>query len=784
MGKRPETEAWKRTCARTASASRRVHARGSDVLLFAILIQAIAFIACAGTTSRSGSNPPPPLVTVTVQPASATLFLGQTQQFQASVGGITNTGVSWAVNGTAGGSSTLGTISATGLYTAPAVLPTSTTLSISATSAADSNASGSATITLEDDIVIGISPPSVTIAAGTSQVFTASVTASGSPALGVAWSVNGIAGGNGTVGTIAANGAGSAMYTAPIAPPSPPSVTITATSVADATKSGSASATITCGNLISPASATVLLGQTQMLTATVCAASGTQVIWDVNGIVGGSASVGTIAASSSGGANVATYTAPVDLPSTNPVTVHATAGTLTASAIITITSGISVTVSPPYATVLASQRATFTAIVSNAADAAVTWTINGIANGDATAGEICVVSSNPCVSPSGAVSGSVDYLAPAAPPSVNPVMIVATSRADPSQSGMASAFVAAQTGPISVSVSPAYAFAVPSGSQPSTMQFFASVSGTNLTSVTWGVRSGVAGQGCAGAACGTVDARGVYTAPVAAPSPNAISVIATSVFDTTKSGSASVAITSGPTIRALLPSSVMAGAVESFPLQVQGVNFVAGNSGSGSTILLNGQARSTTCATAGACATALNPSDVQSAATITVQIRNPGTPGALSNAVPFVIIPFDVSVGTISLGLLQPAASGQNIIVTEPTTAAASAPISVDFVGFLSGTTCGVQGSPLTVTRPSSGSAVVSLCVHGNGLDPTFSYAFTGPNGSADIGVLPSGISGIFPNMIELDLTISSAALPGVRSLMITTLNNDRAVASGMLEVK
>ena len=316
------------------------------------------------------------------------------------------------------------------------------------------------------------------------------------------------------------------------------------------------------------------------------------------------------------------------------------------------------------------------------------------------------------------------------------------------------------------------------------MQFFATVSGTNLNAVTWTVQSGIAGQGCAGAACGTIDAGGFYTAPAAAPSPNAIAVIATSVFDTTKSGSASVAITSGPTIRVLLPSSVMAGAVEGFPLQVQGVNFVAGSSGSGSAILLNGQARSTTCATAGACATALNPSDVQSAATITVQIRNPGTPGALSNAVPFVIVPFDVSVGTISLGLLQPAASGQNIIVTEPTTAAASAPINVDFVGFLSGTTCGVQGSPLTVTRPSSGSAVVSLCVHGNGLDPTFSYAFTGPNGSADIGVLASSITGIFPNMIELDLTISSATLPGVRSLMITTLNNDRAVASGMLEVK
>jgi hypothetical protein len=38
--------------------------------------------------------------------------------------------------------------------------------------------------------------------------------------------------------------------------------------------------------------------------------------------------------------------------------------------------------------------------------------------------------------------------------------------------------------------------------------------------------------------------------------------------------------------------------------------------------------------------------------------------------------------------------------------------------------------------------------------------------------------------LIELDLQISNTTLPGVRTLFITTLNNDRAVATGMLEVK
>jgi hypothetical protein len=285
-----------------------------------------------------------------------------------------------------------------------------------------------------------------------------------------------------------------------------------------------------------------------------------------------------------------------------------------------------------------------------------------------------------------------------------------------------------------------------------------------------------------------VSASGLYTAPTVAPSPNAISVIATSQADPTKWASATVALTSGPAIESLLPSSVMAGAVQSFPLAVHGANFVAGSGSSASVILLNGAPRSTTCATANACTTALNPTDVQAAGTLTIQVQNPGSPSALSNPVPFVIVPFDVSEDTISLTASQPAAAGKDIVVVEPTTAAASSPIDVDFVGYLTGgNTCGVQGSPLTVTRPSSGTTTVSLCVHGTGLDPTFTYAFSGPSGApggSDIGVTATAVTGLFPNVIELDLQIASTTLPGVRTLFITTLNSDRAAATGMLEVK
>ena len=734
---------------------------------------------------------------MTVQPTSTSLDLGQTQQFQAGVTGTTNTGITWEVNGTAGGSAGTGTISATGLYTAPQVLPSSPSVTVTAISQADTQVSASATVTLTDDLVVTVSPSTVNISTGAAQVFTATVSGTGSPPAGVTWSVNGIAGGNSTVGTIVTSGtsgnATTAVYTAPAAPPSPATVTITATSTADSTKSGGATATVTCSasNSIAPSSASAPLGQTQTFTASFCLPAGSSIVWDVNGVAGGNTTLGTITSSGSSGA---TYAAPTDMPSTNPVTIHATVspqpsgGAETAAATVTLTSNISVTVSPFSATVPLGQGASFTASVANSADITVTWSVNGIPNGDSSVGQVCQAGTTPCTAPAGPSSAGIDYLAPAAVPATNPVTLTATSNADPSRSGSASILIAGPSGggPVGVTVSPPYAFLPVSGATPSTLQFYAAVTNATTNGVTWSVASAVASQGCAGAACGSMSATGVYTAPSAAPSPNAIAVTATSIADSTKSASAIVALTAGPVIETILPSSVMGGAVASFPLVVQGMSFVAGSGSSASTILLNGTPRATSCATTVSCATALNPSDVQSPGSLTIQVQNPGSPSVLSNPVPFVITPFDVSEDTIALSSATPVAAAKDITVAEPTTATSS-PLNVDFVGFYSSGNCGVQGSPLSVIRPASGSTTVTICVHGTGLDPSFAYLFTGPgmaSGGSDIAVTAAPVEGLFPNIIALTLQISSTTLPGVRTLSATTLNNDRAVATGMLEVK
>jgi len=82
---------------------------------------------------------------VSVTPATANLETGGSQQFTAQVTGTGdfNASVNWSVNGVADGNSTLGTITATGQYTAPATPPSPNNLTITATSVQDSTKSGS-----------------------------------------------------------------------------------------------------------------------------------------------------------------------------------------------------------------------------------------------------------------------------------------------------------------------------------------------------------------------------------------------------------------------------------------------------------------------------------------------------------------------------------------------------------------------------------------------------------------------------------------------------------------
>ena len=116
-------------------------------------------------------------------------------------------------------------------------------------------------------VVVSISPTSATVTTGGAQQFTATLQNTSNTA--VTWQVNGVTGGNTTTGTISSSG----LYTGPGTLPNPATVTVTAISQADPSKSASAQMTITppapVSVTISPTSATVTKSGIQQFTATV-----------------------------------------------------------------------------------------------------------------------------------------------------------------------------------------------------------------------------------------------------------------------------------------------------------------------------------------------------------------------------------------------------------------------------------------------------------------------------------------------------------------------------------
>ncbi len=115
----------------------------SYVALFPCLLATLLLAGCGGSSYGGGGS----TVTVAVSPKqTAVVITSQTQQFTATVTGASG-GVNWAVDGTAGGSATVGTISATGLYTPPATAGTHTVV---ATGTTDSTKSATAKIAVTD----------------------------------------------------------------------------------------------------------------------------------------------------------------------------------------------------------------------------------------------------------------------------------------------------------------------------------------------------------------------------------------------------------------------------------------------------------------------------------------------------------------------------------------------------------------------------------------------------------------------------------------------------------
>ncbi len=148
-----------------------------------------------------------PGLTVIVGPNAPCSLASQTTQFNAIVTGTANTAVMWYVDNILNGSSTAGTITPDGLYTAPGTYGTHI---VRAVSQAPTKVAGSTVINVSSSPNFAIYPYTASIPPSGQQTFQPQicfVPDSGA----VTWTVDYIAGGNSTVGTVTNSG----VYTAP-----------------------------------------------------------------------------------------------------------------------------------------------------------------------------------------------------------------------------------------------------------------------------------------------------------------------------------------------------------------------------------------------------------------------------------------------------------------------------------------------------------------------------------------------------------------------------------------
>jgi len=754
----------------------------TTTLAIAAVIAEVWSIGC-GSAGSSPPPPPPPSIQVTVTPTANSVLLGGQAAFSAIVINTTDTAVNWSVNGIPSGNAALGTITSAGVYTAPLDLPSPVTVQVTATSHADSTKSASSSVTITSDISLGLTPSSSSIELGAAQSFQATINSSGHPDTSIRWSLSGPACPS-SCGTVDASG----KYTAPQILPSSGAVTLTAQSVADPSKQVSAALSITSNfSLQLSAPSSVPAGTTATIVATLTPVPGsnpnTALAWSLSGpgCSGSSCGILTVITTQSATANTvsgsATYTAPVTPPAPNTVTVTVTPQadpTKKAQAAVTIQPGVVVSVSPPTATLAANHRVTLNAQVNGSSNTGVNWNVNGIAGGNSTFGQICVVASNPCQAVAGTANLQVDYVAPGTIPSPNPVSVTAASIADSTKTGSAQITVINH---VIVSVQPATITLAPLAVQG----FTASVLGTANQRVVWQVQ----GTACFVAnACGTITASGIYIAPNTAPVPDSIQVAAISNDDTTQSGIANISISNGSNILALHPSSVYAGAAQGFTLKVDGSGFAASSPGPGSALLIGGTSRITSCSSTLECTAPVTAADVAAPGSVSVQIQNPD--GTRSNTVVLVVATPNVSDQVIALSAASPIATAEDIVVVDPTTAGVSVPgndvdLDVGALGQFNAATnaCTLGGGAISLLRPASGSSTADVCIFSqSGLDTSMTYTVSGPGDVAVVAKQPAGLG-----IIHLTLQVPASAAPGARTLFIQNTNLDKTAASGVLEV-
>jgi hypothetical protein len=214
----------------------------------AALLAAIALAIASTGCKHSSSTAAAP--TITISPTDIDLEAGTTEQFGDTITGESTSTVTWlvsSINGTPviGGNATIGTISTTGLYTAPTIQPNPAVIDVIVEFTANTALAAGASVVIEPIPVVTLTPATVTLAPSVpAKPYAFDLSLFGlqmGESSAVTWEVNNVPGGNATIGTIDAMG----NYTPPQVPPPGGEVFVEVFLDADPTQSAGSTVTLT-----------------------------------------------------------------------------------------------------------------------------------------------------------------------------------------------------------------------------------------------------------------------------------------------------------------------------------------------------------------------------------------------------------------------------------------------------------------------------------------------------------------------------------------------------------
>jgi hypothetical protein len=557
--------------------------------------------------------------------------------------------VNWTI------SPSLGSISASGLYTAPASITSAQAVTVTARSAADTTKTASAIVNLvpPDVISISLSPASATVKAGQTQPLAAQIAGNANAQL--TWKITP------AFGTLTPSGS-SAVYSAPASVTLQQVVEVEVRSVANPNAFAKSVLTVqpadppSSGEItvsVSPTTKNMEGGQSQLFSATVTGTTNTAVTWSISPAVGAISSTGL-------------YVAPLTVSATQVVAVTARSmadTSKTATALVTLVPPevISLSLSPTSSSVKAGLSQSFAVQVTGNASSPLTWTLT------------------PNVGTVVPTSLTAVYTAPTNVTSQQTVELEVRSVVNPNAFAKAILTLLPPDPEVQISVSPTSKDL--RGGESHT--FVASVTGSSNTGVTWSHSPQV----------GTLGANGAYTAPETVSAPQTVVITARSVADATKSASAVVnllppevtSISISPTSK-----SLNGGQSQLFAAQITGNT----NSPVAWTITPN----LGTISPSGASATYTAPASVTTQQTVQVEVRSVANPSAFATATVTLVPPapvVQISVSPTSKDLRGGEAQAFVASVTGATNTSVTWTYSPQ-VGTLS--SAGLYTAPTTIT--------------------------------------------------------------------------------------